>query len=242
VAVFVVAPLPDPLYPPKKALFVGGTPRADTITLSPADNLGGIKGTINRARPGTFPPPRPIVVFGQAGHDKRPEGTRQNRWTTVYVSVPAFLVGDGGSDILDARGSKANNVLLGGAGDDTLYAGRGRDLLIGGLGADVLNGNVGGDLLIGGATDFDSNPGALAADLAEWARTDADYNSRVGHLGGSAGGLNDPYFLSAATVHDDGAADSLYGRRGLDWFLSSSGGSAPDSLFNRGSGEIATPV
>ena len=51
-----------------------------------------------------------------------------------------FLLGDGGSDIID--GGLGNDVLRGGAGDDTID---------GGAGANVLYGEAGDDTLIGGA-------------------------------------------------------------------------------------------
>jgi hypothetical protein len=238
-AITAAAVLPDPFAPGQTALFVGGTTGNDTITLRPADTQGGVKVVINGAGQGTFHPSGHIVVFGQAGNDVIREVSTKISGQVVYISVPAVLNAGNGDDTLDARGSTANNVLIGGPGNDVLYGGRGRDLLIGGLGADTLHGNGGGDILIGGPTDFDANPRALAAIMAEWGRTDVDYNTRVSHLRGlSSGGLNGSYDLTAATVHNDGAADALYGGPGLDWFLYSAG----DTLYNQQAGEIATAV
>src|SRR5207245_7905358 len=92
--------------------------------------------------------------------------------------------------------------------------------LVGGLGADVLHSDGGDDILIGGTTDYDSNLAALDAVMKEWGRTDADYSTRIKHLSGTlSGGLNGAYFLTASTVHDDAAIDTLYGDGGMDWFF-----------------------
>ena len=142
---------------------------------------------------------------------------------------------------LCARGSSANNVLVGGAGNDTLYGSSGRDLLIGGLGADVLHGGGGDDILIGDTTDFDANVAALNAIMAEWGRTDATYQTRIAHLNGTTpGGLSAGYLLTAATIHDDLAIDQLYGDAGLNWFLYRLNSSAKDKVNDLSPGEVAT--
>jgi Ca2+-binding RTX toxin-like protein len=162
---------------------------------------------------------------------------------TVYLGVPAVLFGGDGNDTLNASGSTASNILVGGPGNDTLQGGRGRDILIGGLGADVLRAGSDDQILIGGTTDFDNDLTALAALRAEWGRTDASYQARVDHLLGTlADGLNGPYFLNASTVHDDAAIDNLYGGSGNDWFLALTGGAFADVLHNRGKNEIVTPL
>ena len=134
------------------------------------------------------------------------------------LAVPALLFGGDGNDTFITDASIANNVLVGGAGNDSLYGGSGRDLLIGGLGADTLRAAYGGAILIGGYTQYDANLPALLAIMKEWGRTDVDYNTRVKHLQGtSAGGLNGSYRLTTTTVHDDAAVDSSerLGRHGL---------------------------
>lgn len=66
-----------------------------------------------------------------------------------------------GEDVVDAtslaapggigvEGGDDDDVLIGGAGDDTLAGGDGDDILIGGLGHDVLDGGPGDNILIGG--------------------------------------------------------------------------------------------
>src|SRR5262249_54812383 len=122
-----------------------------------------------------------VIVHGNGGSD----GIR----LVGGLAVPAVLFGGDANDTLNAQGSTAANVLVGGGGNDTLLGGSGNDILIGGLGSDTLNGNGGDDILIGGTTSYDANPAALCALLAEWGRTDASYSTRVNHLK-NGGGLN----------------------------------------------------
>ena len=159
------------------------------------------------------------------------------------LSVPAFLFGGDGNDTLDASGSTANNVLLGGTGNETLLGGSGRDLLIGGLGSDTLRAGSGGAILIGGYTDYDANLQALLTIMREWGRTDADYNTRIKHLNGTlGGGLNGSYRLIKSTVQEDNAIDNLYGGAALDWFLAAGHGNKKDKVSGQTSGEVVTTV
>src|SRR5262249_45706094 len=140
----------------------------------------------------------------------------------VGLTVPALLFGGDGNDTLDAGGSSANNLLVGGARNDWLYGGSGRDRVTGGLRADTLRGGGGDDILIGCTTDHDANVQSLLAVVKEWGRTDADYNTRIKHLNGSlSGGLNGSYRLTGTTVHDDNKADTLFGEARPRWFFSS---------------------
>jgi Ca2+-binding RTX toxin-like protein len=129
------------------------------------------------------------------------------------------LLGGAGNDII--KGEAGHDLILGEAGNDKLYGLAGRDILIGGIGKDLLDGGADDDLLIGGTTDFDGNAGALAAISAEW-NSAASVTVRKNNLNGSTpGGLNDPFFLDATTVHSDGARDTLISGAGFDWFLRS---------------------
>ncbi len=128
------------------------------------------------------------------------------------------LIGDAAANVLTGNGG--NDVLTGGAGDDTLHGDAGRDVLIGGNGADSIFGGSGDDILVAGRTSFDSSVTDLLALMAEWGRTDASYATRVDHLNGTlAGGRNGARLLTAATVFDDTAIDSLSGGSDQDWFL-----------------------
>ena len=58
--------------------------------------------------------------------------------------------------------------------------------------------------------------------MAEWTRTDLSFEQRLTDLNSDAPparALNGPYGLSKKTVFDDGAADTLTGGGGLDWFF-----------------------
>jgi hypothetical protein len=159
------------------------------------------------------------------------------------LAVPALLFGGDGNDTLLVYGGLSNNVLVGGAGNDGLWGGSGRDLLIGGLGADTLRAAFGGSILIGGTTDYDANVPALLALMKEWGRTDVAYSTRVKHLQGSlAGGLNGSYRLTATTMHDDNAIDSLYGWDGMDWFVVGGRGKKRDKVYDKTKGEVITTL
>jgi hypothetical protein len=99
----------------------------------------------------------------------------------------------------------------------------------------------GGDLLIGSTTGHDSNLAALNAVMAEWGRTDADYNTRVKHLNGTlSGGSNGGTLLTASTVHDDAASDTLFGEGGTDWFFALLSGAKKDTVKDQFLGEVVT--
>ncbi len=122
-------------------------------------------------------------------------------------------------------GNAVGNILIGGAGSDTLRAGSGRSLLIGGRGSDTLVGGAADDLLISGTTvyDNDMDHAALMAILAEWKRTDRTYSQRTSDLR-QGGGLNGTANLVwGSTVLDDNATDQLTGNGTLDWFFANRG-------------------
>jgi hypothetical protein len=238
-AISAVAMETDPVNSSQTALVVGGTAGDDTIVFTPADRQGNINVTINGVAQGTFHPTGHIIAYSQSGNDTiRLASARISRKTT-YITAPAFLYAGGGNDTLDASGSAAANVLEGGSGNDSLIGGHGRDLLVGGLGVDTLQAGSGGDILIGGTTSYDNNFAALAAVLAEWARTDISYSARIAHLNGStSGGLNGNYLLNSTTIQKDGSANSLYGGSGQDWYFAG----VLDTVFNQASSEVVTPI
>ncbi len=123
-------------------------------------------------------------------------------------------------------------------GDDTGSDKKGRNILIGGTDADRLTGSSGDDILIAGSTDFDANDAALRAILAEWSSLLPShvYATRVQNLRdgtGSGDRLNGAFFLTAATVHDDAAVDTLTGKKALDWFLARTAQPTLDLLTDR---------
>jgi type VI protein secretion system component Hcp len=219
---------PDVLYPGQVALFVGGNPGTNVITVKQTGHdcyqvsvLTVAASGATMSWQGTFASSISRVVA---------RGGPVNNAITVdgSVKVDAWLYGGAGNNILEGGGG--NNVLIGGPGSDVLMGGNGRDLLIGGGGADMLLGGGGDDILLAGTTDYSANDPALLAVMKEWTRADADYATRVAHLtGNTGGGWNGGYVLNATTVHDDGATDWLEGDGGHDLYFDSVGDAVIDS-------------
>jgi predicted extracellular nuclease len=215
-------------------LVVGGTNGNDDISVDQKGKSGDVEVKVNGEKY-TFAASAftSLVVYGLDGNDEIKVGND--------VTQPAFLFGGDGNDEIHSGGGAS--VLVGGNGDDELHAGKTADILIGGAGRDELHAGPGSDLLIGGSTDFDSNLAALRALQAEWSRTDQTYQQRVAHLnGGATGGMNDSYFLTASTVHDDGATDTLHGGSGLDWLFAHLSGTKKDDVDGLKSGEVVTEI
>ncbi|MFO0927420.1 MAG: hypothetical protein U0736_10325 [Gemmataceae bacterium] len=80
----------------------------------------------------------------------------------------------------------------------------------------------------------------MLTSTAEWARTNVGYLLRIRHLQGAAGGLNGTVRLTAGTVNNDAAVDTLTGGLGLDWFLASLLDSLTD--LNTGGAETRSNV
>jgi uncharacterized delta-60 repeat protein len=215
---------------PEGNLRVDGTNGNDTITIAPDRSRHGLVVVLNNDVLGDFPLASVtgrIIAHGWAGND--------TIRVSPKVTVPCLLFGDGGNDLLVGGGG--SNVLVGGDGNDTLIGGSGRNVLIGGAGADKLIAGPADDLLIAGPTIFDTDLAALSDILAEWT-SGSSYEARIAHLTGTAGGLNHGTFLTAATVRDDGARDTLSGGRGRDWFVVSSS----DVVLHRLAGDIVTTI
>lgn len=240
VTISPVATETDPYDPTHTALYVGGTPGNDTIAITPATQTGGVKVGMNFVNYGSFfPTGHHVVVYSQTGNDIIKTAAQTLSGKLTYVNESILFFAGNGTDILNASGSLANNVLVGGGGTVRQIGGQGRDILIGGAGQATLQAGLGGDIVIGGTTAYDNNAAALAAVLAEWSRTDIDYATRIAHLNGSiSGGLNGNYLLNGSTVFGNGLADNLYGGTGLDWFLAG----VMDVLFNHMSGEAVTEI
>jgi hypothetical protein len=233
----------DPYDATKTALVVGGTTGNDTIILTPGATTGSIVVVVNKVSLGMFTPTGHIIVYSQAGNDIVSLRKRISANTAIPITTPALLLGGSGNDLLDATGSTANNILVGGGGNDTLYGGAGRDILIGGAGASQIYAGIsGGDILIGGTTDYDNNVVALLSLSAEWGQPGESYATRINHLM-SGGGLNGPHLLNSSTVHDNGVVDTLYGGGpGLNWYFAHLTGAHPDIIKHRKLGEVVTNI
>jgi chitinase len=224
-------------------LFVGGTVGNDTITIQPANTSGGVDVVINGQDQGTLTPTGQVVVYGQAGNDQIQVVPLNSNGTVIPLNWSVVMFAGSGNDTLDARGASAPTVLVGGGGNNTIYGGSGRNILIAGSGASALVAGSADDLLIAGLTSFNNNLAALMTLRNEWARTDADYSTRINQLNGSApGGLNGSYLLTRQTVTSNGGGNTLTGGVGNDWFFAALGGANPDVINNLTAGEQVSPL
>jgi ELWxxDGT repeat protein len=233
IAIAAVAIQTDPNDSTKTALVVGGTTTNDNIQFAIPKKSTSIQVTINGVVQGLYTPTGRIIAFGQAGDDV----------ITVSsgIALTAELFGGDGNDTLTGGGGP--NIIVGGNGNDTIQGGTGRNILIGGAGADKLTGGSNDDILVGGSTLYDANIAALGALLAEWIRTDQTYTQRVAYIdGASTGGLNGSTVLSAATVSDDAAIDTLAGKSGSDLFYANISGTIKDSLTDWVSSETKIDI
>jgi hypothetical protein len=129
-------------------------------------------------------------------------------------------VGDSIANIQNVTGANGGPVgsynLLVGNGGNVLTGGTGRrNLLIAGAAASTLLGGDDEDLLIGGTTAYDTDLASLLAIMAEWTRTDEDYDTRVFNL---THGIGVP-LLDATTVLGNGGGNTLRGGPGRDLFF-----------------------
>ena len=195
--------LPDPLNPTAKMLEITGTSLNDVIQVTPDAKAGQVKVTFNTKVLGTYSPTSRIVIHGKAGNDYL--------GVSNSITLAAWEYGEEGNDQLWGGGGL--NMLMGGVGNDTLWGGNGKGLLIGGAGSDSLMSATGDNALIGGITAYDANDAALMTVLNTWSTTPVA--SRVSKLASGS------YPLTAQTVFDDKAVDSLFGGSGNDLFFQS---------------------
>jgi Ca2+-binding RTX toxin-like protein len=142
-------------------------------------------------------------------------------------------------NIQNVIGSMGNDLLVGDANPNVLKGGTGRSIIIGGAGADQITAGAGESILIAGTTAYDQNLFALDTIMAEWLRTDLTFQQRLSLIQ-SGGDPNEPYLLNSSTVFDDGAADTLTGGAGRDWYFASK---KTDILTNFRSGtDHLTPI
>jgi Ca2+-binding RTX toxin-like protein len=134
--------------------------------------------------------------------------------TVTAGSGGSFIDAGNGNDFVTAAGGRnwilggaGNDVLIGGTGGDLLFGEGGKDLLVGGLGADLLEGGPGTDILFDGQIAL-ATPAVdtLSAVLASYVP------SRRTSLVGITGRI--------VVTFDTGAADTLTGGTGTDWFWS----------------------
>ena len=235
-------------------LFVAGTPGRDVISIKLVKDAARVTHVVvklNGTTVGDFlqaAVTSRIVARGLGGNDAITVASTITNGADLYGGTgndiltggagPDRLFGEDGTD--KVTGGKGNDLLVGGTGNDTLTDTVGLNVLIGGAGADKLTGGTGSDLLVGGSTSLDANLldlTGLTNVMAEWTSA-ASYTDKVAHLSGTAGGLNNGTFLTAATVQNDNVKDTLAGKAGLDWFLSST----LDVVTGAGPGETKTTI
>lgn len=136
------------------------------------------------------------------------------------ISQISVVLGSKANDTL--TGGSGDDVLVGGAGNDSIIGGDGNDVLIGGLGADTIRGGNGYDVLVGGSVSFENNPVALDGIRQTWSTgiTTVNYASQVSTIRDT--GVNG-FKLNATTIGEAPVAiDTLLGEGDLDWFATAS--------------------
>jgi hypothetical protein len=171
-----------------------------------------------------------------------------NGTSGVVVDLPlGSATSTGGvANIQNVKGSAVGgDILVGNASANVLTVYQGQNILIGGAGADTLNASPvpGSDLLIAGTTSYDSNLTALGTIMAEWNSTDS-YATRVSVI-------SSPTFAypligtgSGQTVFDDSAVDVINGDGGTsnDWFFVHTTGTNKDKINNQGTSQTVTSI
>ncbi len=142
-----------------------------------------------------------------------------------------LLIGGAGDDTLRPTGG--DDTVIGGDGDDVIYAHTGQDVIEGNAGNDTLQGGEGDDTLTGGA-GADWIDGGDGLDYASFADASAgvrlDLLGLVAALGDAAGDTVQNIEGVIGSDHDD----TLYGDNAANHLI---GGLGDDRLYGRGGGD-----
>ena len=98
----------DPVLAGKKALVVGGTTASDRIEFIKVGSK--VRVLISKVSQGIFSPTGRIIAYGKAGND--------TILVASTITLPAWLFGGAGNDVMTAGGGPA--ILVGDAGKDKL--------------------------------------------------------------------------------------------------------------------------
>jgi uncharacterized repeat protein (TIGR01451 family) len=221
-------------------LVVIGTAGNDAIDVLPSNAAGTqLEVRVGGVSQGTaFAPTGHLLVYGMAGDDVIRLLPGTGAFAGAKIAIRSVIDGGAGNNVIDASGSNADAILIGGTGVNRLTGGSGSNILISGLGIATLHGGPGDDLLIGGSTAFDANLTALVQLMDEFGNG-TPLLTRFQHLTGTVpGGANAPFLLNSSTVHKGSAADVLVGNAGHDWFFASA--IAPDQAQDIRSGDLLT--
>lgn len=133
-----------------------------------------------------------------------------------------YIDGQGGDDVIyggdGAEGS--DDVMFGGAGNDTIYGGAGNDVIDGGLGDDVIYGGDGDDIIDGGLGD-DVIYGGDGNDLIFGGEGNDELWGEEGDDALFGGGGDDVIYGGDGNdnLFGDGGDDTLYGGAGDDRYV-----------------------
>jgi|GEM_PF-3156961 len=194
----------DPTDPTKTALIIGGGDNSEDIKVSAKNGFIEVnfqdKLTEEVLEFSGLAPADRVIIYGNGGDDK----------IKIYRELgttPTMLFGGDGDDSI--RGGMGDDIIVGGAGDDKIEGKEGRDLLIGGDGSDDVVGDDDDDILIAGIYTKESDLAYLSNIMSLW-QSNNDYLARVQSL---------QPMLNNMTVLDDGFADRLKGKKGIDYFM-----------------------
>lgn len=225
---------------------------ADTLDMSGDSLVSGYwQGGSNLSL--TFGSGAQVYIYGQGNAGSRIETITLASGTYSLASgpsgsagndilLPAYgvsmqsLYGNGGDDVLLARGATGSVGLNGGDGNDILVGGAYSDTLIGGTGDDTLRGGGGNDTLDGGTgTDAASYTDAASPVIVNLGTTTFSNGSDT-VAGGTArdgqGGIDTLYGIE--DVSGSAGNDTLIGSDTQDnWFW---GGAGNDSIIGGASG------
>ncbi len=167
---------------------VKGTCGDDVVHIAKADGLAGALGLYQ------------VTLNGQTQYMNK----QQLESTTFKLGAgnDLLLVDPDVQANIKADGGAGNDVLIGGAGNDTLKGGRGNDLIFGGAGNDTLKGGRGDDMIFGGCGN----------DKIKGGRGDDCLFGGAGNDKIKGGRGNDVIFGGAGD-------DNIKGGKGNDWLF-----------------------
>jgi Ca2+-binding RTX toxin-like protein len=184
-------------------------------------------------------------IDGGAGINTLDDSAYSSGMTINLALGTATNVLGGIANIQNANGGSGNDVLVGNALANTLNGNGGNDLVIGGGGADKLNGGAGDDILIAGTTLYDQTPAALDALMAYWGQNlpfpDLVAGLRAGIPYTDNTGAHTAA-LTASTVFDDAAKDTLTGGGDTDWFFARLAVAVKDVITDLNQTDVVTPI
>ena len=140
---------------PDGATLSAGTDNGDgSWTLTP-DQLSGLTLTPPTDYSGTI-----VLSVTALSSDGGTTSQDLSATVTAVADVPTLTVSDVVVELppvpgVEIEGGKGDDVLVGGAGDDSIDGGKGDDILVGGAGDDIIDGGKGDDVIYGDQAEGD---------------------------------------------------------------------------------------